>query len=156
MVYCTKCRTLSPDSARACRNCHRTRGLRPVRDEDEVFFLKVSEAEAAELEQLFAEQAVRCRTQTVKGGLSAGVFDPEYMPTDRELYVAWGDLSRANELLAKEAEAQSPQPAAEEGGTSRKKRMAVQTVSILAFMLLVMLTVFCADAVANWVRGLFG
>ncbi len=154
MLYCTKCRTLSPDSTRTCPNCKRSRALRPVREEDEVFFLKVSEVEAAELELLFEEQAVRHRAQPVRGGLAAGVYDPEYMPTDRELYVAYGDLERANALVAAEAEPKEPSPEPDEmpGG----KRMVIQTVSILAFLLLVTAVVLGTDALASWVRALFG
>ena len=37
----------------------------------------------------------------------------------------------------------------------RKKRILVQTVSVLAFLLVVMLVVFGADAAANWLKSLF-
>ena len=53
MLYCTKCKTVCADSLRTCPNCNRSRGLRPIKGEDEVFFMKVREVEAAELEELF-------------------------------------------------------------------------------------------------------
>ena len=53
MLYCTKCKSICEDSTQTCPNCKRSRGLRPVKPEDEVFFLKVSEGEAAELALLF-------------------------------------------------------------------------------------------------------
>ena len=37
----------------------------------------------------------------------------------------------------------------------RKKRILVQIVSVLAFLLVVMLVVFGADAAANWLKSLF-
>ena len=36
----------------------------------------------------------------------------------------------------------------------RRKRILVQSLSVVAFLLLVMLAVFGADAIANWIRGL--
>ena len=43
---------------KTCPNCKRSRGLRPVKPEDEVFFLKVSEGEAAEFALLLSK--TRC------------------------------------------------------------------------------------------------
>ena len=34
----------------------------------------------------------------------------------------------------------------------RRKRILVQSLSVVAFLLLVMLAVFGADAIANWIR----
>ena len=156
MLYCTKCKTLAADSMRTCPNCRRSRGLRPVRDEDEVFFMKVSETEAVELEELFEEQAIRHRAELVKAGLAAGVYDPEYMPTDRNLYVAYGDLERANAAVAAEAELTAhPEAAGEEDEMPQGKRLAIQTVSVLAFLLLIVLVVLGTDALAEFLRGLF-
>ena len=59
MLYCTKCKSICEDSTQTCPNCKRSRGLRPVKPEDDVFFLKVSEGEAAELALLFEQNAVR-------------------------------------------------------------------------------------------------
>ena len=56
MLYCTKCKSICEDSTQTCPNCKRSRGLRPVKPEDEVFFLKVSEGEAAELALLFEDR----------------------------------------------------------------------------------------------------
>ena len=59
MLYCTKCRTICEDSTRACPNCRRSRSLRPAKAEDEVFFMKVHEGEAAELSEIFESRAIR-------------------------------------------------------------------------------------------------
>ncbi len=155
MLYCTKCRTLAPDSTRACPNCRRSRALRPVRAEDEVFFLKVSETEAGEMERVFEEQAVRYSAQPVRGGLAAGVYDPEYLPGDREIYVAYADLERANALFTARDGAKTAETDGEEE-MPKGRRMLIQTVSILAFLILVTVTVLCTDALANWIRSLFG
>ena len=66
MLYCTKCQTVCEDSTRTCPNCKRSRGLRPVKDNDEVFFMKVSEGEVTEISALFESLAIRHRTEQVK------------------------------------------------------------------------------------------
>lgn len=80
MLYCTKCKSICEDSTQTCPNCKRSRGLRPVKPEDEVFFLKVSEGEAAELALLFEQKrGAPCDTprkrwlfhQRVRPGVSA-------------------------------------------------------------------------------------
>ena len=106
MLYCTKCKSICEDSTQTCPNCKRSRGLRPVKPEDEVFFLKVSEGEAAELALLFEQNAVRHAIHPVKGGFSTSVYDPEYLPTDKDIYVEYQDLERAKELMLKEREEQ--------------------------------------------------
>ena len=85
MLYCTKCKSICEDSTQTCPNCKRSRGLRPVKPEDDVFFLKVSEGEAAELALLFEQNAVRHAIHPVKGGFSTSVYDPEYLPTDKDI-----------------------------------------------------------------------
>ena len=107
MLYCTKCKSICEDSTQTCPNCKRSRGLRPVNPDDEVFFLKVSEGEAAELALLFEQNAVRHAIHPVKGGFSTSVYDPEYLPTDKDIYVEYQDLERAKELMLKEREEQS-------------------------------------------------
>ncbi len=151
MLYCTKCQTVCADSTRTCPNCKRSRALRPIKDSDEVFFMKVSEAEAVELEELFDVQAIRCRIEPIKNGFSVSTFDPEFMPTDKNIFVEYGDLERANELMAKEIE--DPEEP-EEDPVPKSKRLVIETVSVIAFLVLVMLAVFSADAVANWLKAL--
>ena len=114
MLYCTKCKSICEDSTQTCPNCKRSRGLRPVKPEDEVFFLKVSEGEAAELALLFEQNAVRHAIHPVKGGFSTSVYDPEYLPTDKDIYVEYQDLERAKELMLKEREEQSQEKTSEE------------------------------------------
>ena len=131
MLYCTKCKSICEDSTQTCPNCKRSRGLRPVKPEDDVFFLKVSEGEAAELALLFEQNAVRHAIHPVKGGFSTSVYDPEYLPTDKDIYVEYQDLERA------------------------KKRMLIQSLSVIAFMAIVILVVLGSDFIANLLKALF-
>ncbi len=152
MLYCTKCQTICEDSTRACPNCRRSRTLRPVREEDEVFFMKVHEGEASELSAIFDSLAIRYRTEPVKAGFSTSVYDPEFLPTDRNLYVEYRDLERANEAAAQEL--QEPAPP-EEDDMPKRKRMVIQTVSIVAFLALVMAVVLATDQLAGFLKSLF-
>lgn len=124
MLYCTKCKSICEDSTQTCPNCKRSRGLRPVKPEDEVFFLKVSEGEAAELALLFEQNAVRHAIHPVKGGFSTSVYDPEYLPTDKDIYVEYQDLERAKELMLKEREEQSQEKPSEENDMPRRQAYA--------------------------------
>ena len=151
MLYCTKCQTVCADSMRTCPNCKRGRALRPIKDTDEVFFMKVSEAEAAELEELFDEQAIRCRIEPVKAGFSVSTFDPEFMPTDKNIFVEYAYLERANELMARETE--DPEEP-EEDSMPKSRRLLIEPGSVIAFLGLVMLAVFAADAGAGWLKAL--
>lgn len=152
MLYCTKCQSICEDSTRACPNCKRSRALRPVKDSDEVFFMKVSEGESAEITELFDSLAIRHRAEPVKAGFSTSVYDPEFMPTDKNLYVEYQDLERANEAIAKEAEEEE---APQEDPMPKGKRMLVQSLSIIAFMVIVMLVVLGTDFLANLLKELF-
>ncbi|WP_343284433.1 hypothetical protein [Hominenteromicrobium mulieris] len=152
MLYCTKCKSICEDSTQTCPNCKRSRGLRPVKPEDEVFFLKVSEGEAAELALLFEQNAVRHAIHPVKGGFSTSVYDPEYLPTDKDIYVEYQDLERAKELMREE---QSQEKPSEEDDMPRGKRMLIQSLSVIAFMAIVILVVLGSDFIANLLKALF-
>ena len=139
MLYCMKCKSICEDSTQTCPNCKRSRGLRPVKPEDEVFFLKVSEGEAAELALLFEQNAVCHAIHPVKGGFSTSVYDPEYLPTDKDIYV----------------EEQSQEKPSEEDDMPRGKRMLIQSLSVIAFMAIVILVVLGSDFIANLLKALF-
>lgn len=155
MLYCTKCKSICEDSTQTCPNCKRSRGLRPVKPEDDVFFLKVSEGEAAELALLFEQNAVRHAIHPVKGGFSTSVYDPEYLPTDKDIYVEYQDLERAKELMLKEREEQPQEKPSEEDDMPRGKRMLIQSLSVIAFMAIVILVVLGSDFIANLLKALF-
>ena len=114
--------------------------------------MKVHEGEAAELSALFESLAIRHRTEPVKAGFSTSVYDPEFLPTDRNIYVEYQDLERANEAAAQELD---PPPQTEEDDMPKGKRMVIQTVSILAFLVLVMVVVLATDQLAGFLKSLF-
>ena len=84
-------------------------------------------------------------------------------PTDKLVLVRWSDYDRAKELssqVCRQVEVERAAVGQEEEGETfedmpRKKRILVQVVSVLAFILLIMAAVYGADFVANWLKGLW-
>ena len=62
------------------------------------------------------------------------MYDPEYLPTDKDIYVEFQDLERAKELMLKEREEQPQEKPSEEDDMPRGKRMLIQSLSVIAFM----------------------
>ena len=113
------------------------------------------------LEKRFQEQGLSYRMEPFQGGRISYLYEGDVMPTDKTVLVAWKDYSAAKELstqVSRQVEEERAQ-AGGEGETfqdmPRKKRILVQIVSVLAFLLVVMLVVFGADAAANWLKSLF-
>ncbi len=160
MLYCPKCRSLSPDGAAKCQNC-RSSKLREPGGEDMVLFRRADQYTAERLEERFQAAGIVWEEKPFGKGRTSYFYDSEVMPTDKNLYVRFSDLPAAREIaeaFQKEREQEQSESGGEEEFTemSRGKRMLVQTVSVLAFLILVMLAVFGADALANWLKGLFG
>ena len=105
--------------------------------------------------QPLVENAVRHAIHPVKGGFSTSVYDPEYLPTDKDIYVEYQDLERAKELMLKEREEQSQEKPSEENDMPRGKRMLIQSLSVIAFMAIVILVVLGSDFIANLLKALF-
>lgn len=153
MQYCTKCKNLCEDKLTVCPHCKRSRSLRQAKDGDMVFLQKASEYEAGEFAALFEENAIRHEILPYSTGLVSSLYDSEVMPTDKNVFVAYEDLERAKILL--EEEYDEPEVQEEDDQMPPKKRIVVQIVSVLAFLVLVSLVVFAADFIANELRGLF-
>lgn len=151
MLYCTKCQTVCEDSTHSCPNCKRSRGLRPIKGSDMVFFMKVREIEAAEIEEIFENNVIGCRIDPVSSGFATSMFDSEYLPSDKNIYVRYQDLERANEVLAAEREEAEPE---EEVEPPSAKRIVMQSLAVITFMVFVMLLVFAANPIANALKNL--
>ncbi len=151
--YCTKCNNLVEDKITVCPHCKRSRALREAQDDDMLFMMKVSEYEAGELSEMFETQAVKYEVKPIKTSMVSSVYDSEYIPTDKNIFVAFKDVERAKKILEEEIIEKDIEEI-EEGAPS-PKRIALQIVSVLLFLLLVSATVLFADAIANYVRNLF-
>lgn len=158
MLYCAKCRGICEDSTAKCPNCSNAK-LRQVNDEDFVLLHRADQYTAQRLASQFDEFSVEYRMEEFGRGRVSYLYDSEVMPTDRNIYVKYRDLPTAKGLSAKLGEELEAERAGEEEqfeDMPRRKRILVQVVSVAAFLLLVMLVVFGADALANWFKGLMG
>jgi hypothetical protein len=154
MQYCTKCKNLCEDKLTVCPNCRRARSLRQAKDGDMVYLQKATEFEAGELAALFEENGIKCEVLPYSTGLISHLYDSEVMPTDKNVFVAYEDLERAGVLLERES-AGSEEQQEETEDMPPKKRIFIQIISVLAFLVLVSLVVFGADFVANGIKSLF-
>ncbi len=135
-----------------CPHCKRSRALRDAKDEDLLFMMKVSEFEAGELSEIFESQGIVYDIRPVKTSMVSSVYDSEYIPTDKNMFVAFKDVERAKDILKEEIIEDDIEEQEEAPGA---KRIALQIVSVLLFLVLVSCTVFFADAVAGFIRDLF-
>lgn len=158
MLYCEKCRSVCPDSTARCPQCRGVK-LRAVSGDDMVLLHRADQYTAQQLSQQFDAAGIVYEAEPFGKGRVSFLYDSEVMPTDKSLYVRYSDLEAAKELSSRikeamETEGEGTEEAFED--MPRKKRIVVQVVSVLAFLVLVMLTVFGADALANWLKSVLG
>ena len=115
---------------------------------------------AQRLAEQFDEFSVGYQLEEFGKGRVSYLYDSEVMPTDQNIYVRYRDLPTAKGLSAKMKDELEREQAEAEGEEQfedmpHRKRIIVQILSVIGFLLLVMLVVFGADAVANWLKGLF-
>lgn len=155
MLYCTKCKNLCDDKLTSCPKCSRSRNLREARDGDMVLWDKFSEFEASEICDAFEKHGIRYSTEPYKVGTVTNPFDSRVMPEDKNLYVAYGDIEAAREVISRELPQEAEEEEIpEEEEMSSKKRIAVQIISVIAFILIVAAVVFASDFVAEGLRDL--
>ncbi len=165
MLYCVKCRSVSEDGAGKCQNCKNTK-LRAVDGKDMVLLHRADEYAAGLLARRFDEAGITYEVEPFQKGHVSYLYDSEVMPTDKNIFVAFEDLPAAKEISAAMKEQLDEQRLGASAGTGReedapedmptKKRVLVQAVSVLLFLLLIIATVLGADALSEWLKGLFG
>lgn len=155
MLYCTKCKAVCEDSTAQCPNCNNSKALRQVNKEDYVFLHKADEYAAGLLKQDFENEGIAYKMEAFGKGMVSYIYDSEVMPTDKSVYVKYSDIDRAREIssglkekLEEENPPQDDMPVA--------KRAAIQVISMILFLLLIMVVVFAADYITDSVRGFFG
>lgn len=160
MFYCAKCHGVCQDSASKCPNCKNGK-LRPVEGEDLVRLQRADQYTASLLEQRFSQEGVVYKMEPFTGGWVSYLYDNDVLPTDKLVLVRWSDYERGKGLFTQvkhQVEEERAQAGAEEEtfeDMPRKKRIVVQIVSVAAFLVLIMLVVFAADGLANWLKSLF-
>ena len=160
MLYCTKCRGVCQDSVSRCPNCKSSK-LRPVEEEDLVRLYRVDQYTASLLEKRLSQEGVVFRLEPFTTGWVSYLYDNDVLPTDKLVLARWSDYERAKGLSAEVSRQVEKERASvgEEEETFQdmppKKRIAVQIVSVFLFIVLIMLVVYGADFIANWLKGLF-
>ena len=146
MLYCTKCRSVSPDGVQTCVAC-KSRKLRPAKDGDFVYLQRANEFAANELCSLVQENGIRYESLPYSKGRVISLYDMEVMPTDKALYVVYGSLEAARQLVLQyEQPDEEPDEAPEDGVNVRGIVTAcVSTLAFIGFM-----------ALLTWAVTLFG
>lgn len=154
MQYCKRCQRACEDFEHRCPSC-KSNKLRPALDDDFVFLQRADVYTAGRLESLFAENEIDCRLTPYGKGRPVPLYDSEVMPTDKSVFVPLKDLPEARDLSAALLRGMEPgSPEEEFEDMPRRKRIVVQALSAIAFILMVVLAVFAADAVAGWLKSL--
>lgn len=158
MLYCAKCRGFCEDGRRKCPSCGSTK-LRELKDDDYVLLQRVDLYTSQQLAAQFEDFSMDYLVEEFGKGRVSYLYDSEVLPTDKNVYVRYRDLPTARGISQKlEEDAAQEEILAEETSfedMSQRKRIIVQIVSVVAFLLLITLVVFGADSVANWIRGFF-
>lgn len=157
MQYCVKCRRAFEDGPAKCPGC-KSRKLRPAGTGDRVLLCKADMYAAGKINEALRAAGIDCSLESA--GSAYFNFDPEQSPTDQNVFVPYESLDQARELAAaaqREAEeAQAPAEDEEAESVPRAKRIVGEVLSVLAFLILIMLAVYGADALAGWLKGLMG
>ena len=155
MQYCVKCRHISEDGAGKCQNC-RSRKLRPAGAGDMAFLCKADMYAAGKVHDALVEAGIE--PELVSAGSAYFNFDSETSPTDQNIFVPYETVDRAEETAARAMREVESEREPEEGGDDRPgmKRIVGEVLSVLAFLVLIMLAVYGADGLANWLKGLVG
>lgn len=152
MLYCTKCSRICDNEQSICPSCKRGTRLRSAKEDDMVYFLKTTEFESEEIDEIFSEHGIKFEIRPYKTGIISNVYDSSYMPSDKVIFVKYSDLDPAKEIMQKLIDAKDEE---ELTPTPTKKQLVKQTAFIVAFLGLVTIVVLLSDVIANFLRELF-
>lgn len=162
MLYCPKCKSICEDSAVRCPECGR-RKLREPTQLDKVLLVTVSEMEAQRLEPVMRASGIPFEMHPSNIDGIPSMYNSDAILSNQSFYVLLPQLEEAEKVVssfrANEAEAAkaAAQDAPEEKEMPRSKRILVQIVSAIAFILLIWLVVMGTDWIAHnlwsWVQN---
>ena len=159
MLLCNRCKSLCEEGARRCPSCNSNK-LRPVGDGDFVFLQRADLYMAQQVEAALLELGIPCQLEAHGRGQPTALYDSEVMPTDKDILVPYRDLTAARgvagQVGAEVDKARAGDEPEEFEDMPPKKRLLVQALSAIGFIVLVMAVVFAADAAAGWLKGLLG
>ncbi len=166
MLYCPKCKSLCEDSAVRCPECGK-RKLRQPTPLDKVLLVTVSEMEAQRLEPVMKESGIPFERHPSGIDGIPSMYNSDAILSNQSFYVLLPQLEEAEKVVSefRQKEADAARALAEETSETmpegeempRRKRILVQLVSALAFILLIWLVVMGTDWIAThlweWVQS---
>ena len=156
MLYCTKCKTVCEEKNTTCPNCKRGKSLREAKDDDMVFFDRLGEVDAYEISLLLEENAVKYELLPIPLSLSTSVYDATQSNSDKNLFVEFCSIEQARKIINDYYFETTPEAHENpEISENEKKNIFSSSAFIIMFMILVAITVFFSDYIANLLRGLF-
>lgn len=157
MLYCSKCETVFDEGTRKCPNCGSLKDMREAAGDDYVYLHRADQYTAQRLTDDFNQNNIAYRVEKFDNQRISYLYDSEVMPTDKSIYVKYEDLEGARECSArlKSQLEQENSDTEEFAEMPTKKRIIIQIVSVILFLLLITAVVLAADFVAEWFKGLF-
>lgn len=153
MLYCTKCQTAFEEGGNKCPVCHREKSVRVANDSDYIRLHRADLYTAQRLAADFDAHHVAYRLEPYENQRISHLYDSEVMPTDQNIFVRYSDLTQAKACSARLKK--TIEDTEEFDDMPPKKRLAVQIISVILFLLLVTVVVLCADSFAGWLLDLF-
>lgn len=135
MQYCVKCKNIADDGRTSCPHCKQKKVLRDLRQDDLVYMMRAPEYDAKELAEIFEEQGIGYEIMPFTMGFVSSVYDSEIMPTDKNIYIAYGDLKMVQEIITKKIQ----DDGIEIPEKPDRKKITVQILTTLAFLTAVVL-----------------
>lgn len=151
MQICKRCKHLCEDKFVVCPECKHPKTLKTVKDNDEVFFMKGHDFEVETYDVILSESGIKHSVLRTGNVYTHNPFDSQNLPEDQSLYVAYSDIEAAKSIIDNyETEHFSE---TEEDTMPRWKRLLLDAVGIILFMILVAIVVACTDKIANGLRS---
>lgn len=121
-----------------------------------VFFDRLGEVDAYEISLLLEENAIKYELLPIPLSLSSSVYDATQSQSDKNLFVEFINIEQARKIINDYYFATSPEiNEAEPEEGDKVKNIFSSSAFIIFFMILVGVTVFFSDYIANLLRGIF-
>ena len=122
-----------------------------------VFFDRLGEVDAYEISVLLEENAIKYELLPIPLNLSTSIYDATQSQSDKNLFIEYINIDNAKQIIndyyfsSSESLGEDKPPEDE----NNVKNIFKSSAFIITFMILVGVTVFFADAIANFLRSLF-
>lgn len=148
-LYCASCRRTEAPDTDACTYCGGP--LRHAEAEDFVFLVTTDADDFKKLAETLDQEAIPYETKDGPLPPDGSIYSGRGLLPPKDVFVRYADYEQADRLLSGLFEKAEPDP--EE--LPVKKRVLVQIVSVLLFILVICGVVYAADWIAAFVKSLF-